>query len=159
MNFKAKQEPEPMYSLYLQKTRFINNWDLVDLSAPTIIGEYLMHKDPIILYTLARSLSLWERRIAIVSTHAFIKEGKAQYTLELSEILMNDTQDLIHKAVGWMLREVGKRCSLTILEKFLNKHAPTMPRTMLRYAIEHLSPEKKKLYMHARKTNKFISLA
>lgn len=150
MVFKTKIAPEQIYNLYIKKTNYINNWDLVDLSAPVIIGNFLFNKDCSFLYTLAKSLSLWERRIAIVSTFAFIKQGESNHTLKLAQILMSDKQDLIHKSVGWMLREVGKRCSVCVLENFLEEHATTMPRTMLRYALEHLSPEKKKYFMQAK---------
>jgi len=144
---KAKLEPQQMFTLYTSQTKCVNNWDLVDLSAPTIVGDFLIGKDCAILYELARSATLWERRIAIVSTYAFIKNGQYEHTLKLATILLNDSHDLIHKAVGWMLREVGKRCSPEILEQFLEEHAGTMPRTMLRYSIEHFSPEKRKYFM------------
>jgi 3-methyladenine DNA glycosylase AlkD len=146
----AKKFPDKMYDLYLKKTAFINNWDLVDLSAPAIVGNFLLGKDCSILYTLARSEALWEKRISIIATYAFIKQGQYEHTLKLAEILMNDKHDLIHKAVGWMLREVGERCSESVLEAFLEKHAATMPRTALRYAIEHFSDEKKKYFMKAK---------
>lgn len=150
MVFRAKSEPKIMYHLYLEKISFVNNWDLVDLSAPAIIGNFLINSDKAILYTLAQSPSLWERRIAIVATFAFIKQGQYTDTINIATILMHDKNDLIHKSVGWMLREVGKRCSVTVLEAFLEVHAATMPRTMLRYAIEHLHPEKKKMFMQAK---------
>ena len=147
MVIKSKTIPDQMYNLYLKKTHFINNWDLVDLSAPKIMGNYLINNDVSILCTFAQSQSLWERRISIVATFAFIKQGQHEQTLKLAKILLHDKHDLMHKAVGWMLREVGKRCSVNILEIFLEKHATTMPRTMLRYAIERMSPEKKKYFM------------
>lgn len=147
---QAKVYPEQMFKLYLDSTAFVNNWDLVDLSAPTIVGNYLVDKDCAILFQLAESSLLWERRIAIVATFAFIKQGRYEHTLHVAQILMHDQHDLIKKAVGWMLREVGKHCSPNILENFLEAYASTMPRTMLRYAIEKLSPAKKKYFMQAK---------
>lgn len=137
----AKQKQ--IYDLYLKNTRFINNWDLVDLSAHHIIGAYLHNKDRAPLYKLVRSNSLWERRISIISTYHYIRKNEFADTLMLSKSLLNDKHDLIHKAVGWMLREVGKR-HLATEEDFLNQHYKTMPRTMLRYAIEKF-PESKRL--------------
>jgi 3-methyladenine DNA glycosylase AlkD len=161
MVFKSKYEPKLMYDLYLEKTIFINNWDLVDLSAAPIVGNFLINfgNDTTILYTLAKSPSLWERRVAIVATFAFIKQGVYLHTLKLAQILMHDKHDLIHKAVGWMLREVGKRCSARILETFLKKHASTMPRTMLRYAIEHMQPEKKQYFMKAKRRENVLKIS
>ncbi len=147
---QAKVYPKQMFKLYLDHSVFVNNWDLVDLSAPTIVGNYLLEKDAAILSQLAQSSLLWERRISIVATFAFIKQGRYEDTLHIAKLLMHDQHDLIHKAVGWMLREVGKRCSSTVLESFLEVHASTMPRTMLRYAIEKLSPAKKKYFMQAK---------
>ncbi len=147
---KSKIAGQQMYDLYLNNTHFINNWDLVDLSAPTIVGDFLLNKDVSILHKLAQSSLLWEKRIAIVATYAFIKRGNHEHTIQIAQILMDDKHDLIHKAVGWMLREVGKRCSVEILEKFLEQYAATMPRTMLRYSIEHLPPEKKTYFMQAK---------
>lgn len=152
MVHQAKTNAEQMYTIYLNNTQFINNWDLVDLSAPMIIGNYLLDKDCALLYRLAKSSLLWERRIAIVATYSFIKQGQHKHTLQIAQLLMHDHHDLIHKATGWMLREVGKRCSMDILEGFLNQHATTMPRTMLRYALEHLPREKKKYYMQLKTT-------
>ncbi len=137
-NFNEGKEEgkKKIFNFYLRNTRFVNNWDLVDLSADKIVGLYLLDKsDKRILYKLASSKNLWERRIAIVATFNFIKNGQFKDTLKVAEILLNDDHDLIHKAVGWMLREVGK-CSLETEEKFLKKHYKKMPRTMLRYAIE-----------------------
>lgn len=141
-------QPEVNYNLYLKKIKHINNWDLVDLSAPYIIGPYLQNKPKDILFTLAKSQNLWERRISIISTFYFIKIQKPELTLQIAELLINDKHDLIHKAVGWMLREIGKRCSVDIEEEFLNRHASTMPRTALRYAIEHFPEDKKRYYMN-----------
>lgn len=133
-----------LYNLYLKNTRFINNWDLVDLSAEHIVGGYLKNKDRTPLLKLAKSKLLWERRIAILATFNFIKTGDPVWTLRIAELLLADEHDLIHKAVGWMLREVGKRCSRQAEEDFLKKYYKKMPRTMLRYAIERF-PEKLRL--------------
>jgi len=135
-----------IFNFYIKNTKFINNWDLVDLSAPHIVGNFLLDKDKSILYNLAKSSNLWEKRIAIISTYAFIRLYKFKHTLKISEILMNDNHDLIHKAVGWMLREVGKR-NKDVEEKFLNQHYKKMPRTMLRYAIEKFDNNKRKKYL------------
>ena len=124
----------------------INNWDLVDLSAPRILGEWLKNKDRAFLDMLARSKSLWERRIAIVSTYVFIRENDFADTLRIAEILLKDTEDLMHKATGWMLREVGKR-NVTTLENFLKPRCKSMPRTMLRYAIERFPEKKRQAYL------------
>jgi 3-methyladenine DNA glycosylase AlkD len=138
---------EHVFHLYLQHTAFVNNWDLVDLSAEKIIGAYLDGKSKDILYDLAHSKNIWERRISIISTFHYIKQGKYDDTLAIAGILLGDKEDLIHKAAGWMLREVGKRCSEEAEEMFLRKYHHEMPRTMLRYAIERFSPEKRRLYL------------
>ena len=135
-----------IFNFYLKNRKNINNWDLVDLSAAYIVGNYLLEKDKSILYKLARSNNVWERRIAIMSTFEFIKNGEFEDTLKISELLINDKHDLIHKAVGWMLRETGKRHMLTE-EKFLKKHYKKMPRTMLRYAIERFPECKRQSYL------------
>ena len=135
-----------IYELYLKNTQFVNNWDLVDLSAGHIVGAFLMEKSRKPLYRLARSKYLWERRISIISTFHFIKHYEFSETLKIGEILISDEEDLIHKAVGWMLREVGKR-DLQTEEKFLKKHYKKMPRTMLRYAIERFPEAKRKRYL------------
>lgn len=124
-----------LYEFYLTHTVNINNWDLVDLSARQIVGCYLYDKDRTVLYQLAASSSLWEQRIAIIATFHFIKQQQFDDTFALATMLLTHRHDLIHKAVGWMLREVGKK-DRTALESFLNDHYQTMPRTMLRYAIE-----------------------
>jgi 3-methyladenine DNA glycosylase AlkD len=136
-----------IYGLYLKNTRFINNWDLVDLSAGRIVGAYLDGTDRAPLYRLARSKSLWERRIAILATFHDIKRGNPDHTFALADILMADRHDLIHKAVGWMLREVGKRCSPEMLRKFLRIRYRSMPRTMLRYAIERFPADERAAYL------------
>ena len=131
---------------YLAHTTQVNNWDLVDLSADKILGNYLLDKDRTILYKLVHSSLLWERRIAIIATFAFIRQKQFEDTFKIAEILLKDKQDLMHKAVGWMLREVGKKDEYA-LETFLQKHGRTMPRTTLRYAIERFDKEKKEGYM------------
>lgn len=141
-------EREKIYKLYLANTRYINNWDLVDLSAPQIVGGFLLDRPKDILRKLAHSSSLWERRIAIIATFAFIKNGDSRQTLAIAAILLTDKHDLIHKAVGWMLREVGKRCSQEEEEVFLRKHYHHMPRTMLRYAIERFPEPLRQKYLH-----------
>jgi len=142
------REKEEIIKLYLKNTRNINNWDLVDLSAHKLLGQHLYDQlaDKKILTKFAHSIDLWERRIAVLSTFAFINNKQYKEALQISEILVNDKHDLIHKAVGWMLREIGKK-DLTTEEKFLQKHYKTMPRTMLRYAIERFPEEKRKFYM------------
>jgi len=135
-----------IYTLYLKSTRWINNWDLVDLSAPNIVGEFLMRRSRKPLYKLAHSPVLWNRRVAILATFRFIKERQFDDTLGISEILLRDKENLIQKAVGWMLREVGKR-DPHAEEGFLKEHYRQMPRTMLRYAIERFPAAKRALFM------------
>jgi 3-methyladenine DNA glycosylase AlkD len=135
-----------IFEFYLKNRKGINNWDLVDLSAPKIVGKYLLYKEKDVLYKFARSKDLWEKRVAILSTQTFIREHFFEDTLKISEILLNDKHDLIHKAVGWMLREVGNR-DLQTEEEFLKEHYKTMPRTMLRYAIEKFPEKKRKAYL------------
>ncbi|MDO8658403.1 MAG: DNA alkylation repair protein [Candidatus Levybacteria bacterium] len=136
-----------IFDFYLKNTKYINNWDLVDLSAPNIVGEYLLNKNKSVLYKLAKSKNLWDRRIAIISTYPFIKNNNFDNTLKISEILLDDKHDLIQKAVGWMLREIGKR-NQKKEEEFLQKYYKTMPRTMLRYAIERFDENKRKFYLN-----------
>ncbi len=137
---------EKVYKFYLRNSNKINNWDLVDLSAPKIIGEHLLKNDKQILFKFARSKNLWERRIAVISTYTFIKNKQFKTTLQISDILLNDDHDLIQKAVGWMLREVGKQ-DLKTLENFLKPRYNKMPRTMLRYSIEKFPGKKRKKYL------------
>jgi 3-methyladenine DNA glycosylase AlkD len=139
----AKKE---IYKLYLDKTKFINNWDLVDVTAHHIVGDYLMNKNKDPLYSLARSEDLWERRIAIMATFYFIRNERYEDTLKIAKTLLNDKEDLIHKAVGWMLREIGKRDMISE-EIFLKQHYKEMPRTMLRYAIEKFPEYKRQKYL------------
>jgi len=134
---------QEIYRLYMSSTAFVNNWDLVDASAPHIAGAWLLHRDRSPLYALARSADLWERRIAIVATQHFIRRGDLADTFRIAEVLLHDPHDLIHKAAGWMLREAGDR-DRAREEAFLRQHVRSMPRTMLRYAIEKL-PEERRL--------------
>jgi len=140
---------ERIYDLYLAQTRFINNWDLVDGSAPYIVGPYLWERDRRQLYILAKSPSVWERRIAILSTFYFIRQEDFADALKISELLLSDQHDLIHKAAGWMLREIGKR-NLAVEESFLKMHYSKMPRTMLRYAIERFPESQRRAYLLGR---------
>jgi 3-methyladenine DNA glycosylase AlkD len=144
----SSREKEEIVKFYLDHIKRVNNWDLVDLSAPNILGAHLVDRDGRrrLLYRLAGSENVWERRIAIVATHHFIRNGDFSDTLKIAEMLLQDRHDLIHKAVGWMLREVGKRDAAAEKE-FLEKHCSVMPRTMLRYAIERLSERKRRRYM------------
>ena len=141
-----ESQRKKIIDLYMENIKHVNNWDLVDLSADKILGAYLVDKDKSILKKMAISKNLWERRISIVSTFAFIKQNTFDDTLKISKILMYDKEDLIHKAVGWMLREVGKRNKQAEIS-FLKKHYKNMPRTMLRYAIERFSESEKKFFM------------
>jgi len=142
-----EEQQKKIYEAYLSHTDFINNWDLVDSSAHQIVGGYLFERDRKPLYKLAKSKSLWERRISIIATYHFIKRDDFEDTIKLSDILLADKEDLMHKAVGWMLREIGNR-ALEVEEKFLRKHYKKMPRTMLRYAIEKFEEKKRKSYLH-----------
>jgi 3-methyladenine DNA glycosylase AlkD len=133
------KEPQRVYDLYLASTPYVNNWDLIDGSAPQIVGAHLLERPRDVLYRLAASESVWERRIAVLATFTFIRAGQYDDTLALCERLLGDRHDLIHKATGWMLREVGKRDEATMVG-FVERHRLQMPRTMLRYAIERLEP-------------------
>ena len=135
-----------LFDLYLRRHDRINNWDLVDRSAPYVVGGYLFDKPRAVLYKLARSKSIWERRTAIVSTGYFIRKGDIADTFKIAEILLKDDQDLIHKATGWMLRAAGGTDRQKLLN-FLDKHAASMPRTALRYAIEHFDKKLRKHYL------------
>ena len=141
-----EKEQKQIYDLYLENTKFINNWDIVDISAGNIVGAYLHEKDKAPLYGLVQSSNLWERRISIIATLYFIRKNEFDDTLKIAEILLNDKEDLIQKAVGWMLREVGKR-EIEIEEEFLQEHYMKMPRTMLRYSIEKFSETRRKMYL------------
>jgi len=141
-----EEQRATIYNVYLKQTKYINNWDLVDLSAPQIVGRHLETRDRSVLIRLSQSTSLWERRIGIMATFWFIKKGNFSDALMISEILLKDSNDLIHKAVGWMLREIGKR-NITVEEEFLKRHYKDMPRTMLRYAIERFPENKRQDYL------------
>lgn len=143
-----EQLKKEIFNFYLENSNKINNWDLVDLSAPNIVGDFLLDKlnERRVLYELVKSENIWDRRISILSTFTFIKEKDFKDSLNLAEILLNDKHDLIHKSVGWMLREIGKR-DISILEAFLDKNYKNMPRTMLRYSIEKFPEDKRKEYL------------
>ncbi|MCK5130894.1 MAG: DNA alkylation repair protein [Candidatus Sabulitectum sp.] len=140
------REKADIYNVYMSNTGRVNGWDLVDSSAPHIAGAYLWDRDRQPLYDFAVSNSLWKRRIAIIATQYFIRRNSFDDTLEIAEALLNDKEDLIHKAVGWMLREVGNR-NMKVEEDFLNPRYMKMPRTMLRYAIEKIQPDRRKMYL------------
>ena len=142
---KTKNKTE-LINFYLKNTKHINNWDLVDLSAPRLLGDYLLNNDRKIIYKLANSKDLWEKRIAVLATFMLIKHNQYEDTLNISTILLNDQHDLIHKAVGWALREIGKK-DQKVEETFLHQHYQTMPRTMLRYAIEKFPEPLRKKYL------------
>lgn len=156
MDFQARnkktsaERKKELFDLYIKRHDRINNWDLVDRSAPYVVGGYLFDKPRNILYKLARSKNIWERRTAIVSTFYFIRQGEVDDTFKIAEMLIADKHDLIHKATGGWLRAAGGKDPKKLLS-FLDKHAATMPRTMLRYAIEHLSKKQKEYYMKAGK--------
>jgi 3-methyladenine DNA glycosylase AlkD len=135
-----------IHNKYLRSIRYINNWDLVDSSAGQIVGAFLADKDKRVLFRMTRSTNLWERRIAVLATSHFIRNGRFTEILKIATLLLHDEHDLIHKAVGWMLREVGKR-DRPYLERFLIRHQAGMPRTMLRYAIEHLPAPQRRRYL------------
>lgn len=140
------QNKEVIYQFYMKNLKHVNNWNLVDSSAHLIIGAHLWDKDREPLIKLAKSKIMWERRIAMVSTWHFIRQNDLEWTFKIAEFLQNDHHDLIHKAVGWMLREAGKRDQNALIN-FLNQHASNMPRTMLRYSIEKFPEEQRKFYL------------
>jgi 3-methyladenine DNA glycosylase AlkD len=142
----SDEEKKTIYEFYLKNTKGINNWDLVDLSSHEIVGVYLLDKDKNMLIKLAKSKNIWEKRIAVISTFEFIRNNKFDTSLVLAKMLLHDKHDLLHKAVGWMLREIGKRDLETEIG-FLDKHYKTMPRTMLRYSIEKFPKDLKQSYM------------
>lgn len=152
MDFQARNKKTPedrrkaLYELYIKRHDRINNWDLVDRSAPYVVGGYLADKPRNILYKLAKSKNVWERRTAIVSTYFFIRQGDVNDTFKIAEMLVADKHDLIHKAVGSWIREAGKK-DKQMLVKFLNQHSSKMPRTMLRYAIEHFDKKERDKYL------------
>ncbi len=143
-----KDERKKIFEFYLKNATKVNNWDLVDSSAPQIVGHYLLDKtnERKVLYSLVKSANLWEKRISIVATWQFIRNGQLKDTLQISKLLLSDSHDLIHKAVGWMLRELGKKDEGLLVE-FLEKYRQKMPRTMLRYAIEKFSKERRLYFM------------
>jgi len=138
-----------IFKLYCASTRYINNWDLVDVTAPHIVGQYLLDQERALLYKFAESNDLWKKRIAIISTFSFIRQNQFKDTLAISQLLMKDSHDLIHKAVGWMLREVGNR-DRRAEETFLKEHYANMPRTMLRYAIEKFPENRRQQYLQGK---------
>ncbi len=140
------KEQKRLYEFYMDHLRFVNNWDLVDLSAEHVVGAFLRDRSRKPLYRLARSKNLWERRVSVLATFHYIKRNEFSETLKIAKILLSDEEDLIHKAVGWMLREVGKR-DPAVEEEFLKEHYRTMPRTMLRYAIERFPEPKRQQYL------------
>lgn len=143
-----ERDKKKIFDFYIKHKNRVNNWDLVDLSAHHIVGAYLEKGNKNLLYTtLAKSKNLWDRRIAVLSTFHSIKQGDSKEALKVAQILLHDSHDLIHKAVGWMLREVGKRCSLQQEEQFLKKYAHVMPRIMLRYAIERFPLQRRQEYL------------
>jgi len=152
MDFQARDKKLPasrrkeLFELYIRRHDRLNNWDFVDRAAPSVVGTYLKDKPRDLLYRLAKSQDVWKRRTAIVSTYAFIRDGEVEDTFEIAEILVNDEHDLINKAVGSWIRTAGLK-NKNLLRKFLDKHAATMPRVTLRYAIEKLDPATRKVYM------------
>jgi len=148
-NKAADKEKKPICQLYLKNLKYINNWDIVDSSASYIVGDYLLNKDKSQLYKLAKSKILWHRRVAIMATFQFIKHDQFEDSLKISKLLIHDKEDLIHKATGWMLREIGNR-DIKVEEQFLKTHYHDMPRTMLRYAIEKFPEKKRKAYLNGK---------
>jgi len=154
---KAERERKTYFNFYIRQMRWINNWDLVDLTAVEVIGGYLWDKPKDCLFKWVKSQRLWDRRVAVLATFYFIRKGRVDESLRLSEMLLEDEEDLMHKAVGWMLREIGKRDEKSLL-LFLDSHAAHMPRTMLRYSLEKLSEPRKRHYMACRsRTNNSLS--
>lgn len=149
MTLRYPQEKDKFYKLYIKNRKHINNWDLIDVTCPRIVGDYLFDKPRDMLFEFAKSKNLWEKRISIIATAYFIQKNDFSDTFKIAEILLKDKHDLIHKAVGWMLREVGKR-NKKAEEKFLQKHCKNMPRTMLRYAIEKFPEHERKKYLSAK---------
>lgn len=145
----SAEQKQTIYELYLASTRYINNWDLVDSSAHKIVGVHLLDRDRKQLHTLCHSDNLWERRIAVIATMQFVANSQFEDTMKISECLLEDEEDLIHKAVGWLLREIGKK-DVSVEKAFLKKHYMNMPRTMLRYAIEKFSEKERKAYLDGR---------
>ena len=143
----GEKEKKEIFNFYIKNSKKINNWDLVDTSTPQIIGDFLITRDRKILYKLAKSKNIWQRRIAVLATVAFIRKNDFKEILKISKILLQDKHDLIHKAAGWMLREVGKR-NKTVLINFLEKHSAKMPRVMLRYAIEKFKNSQKLYFLN-----------
>lgn len=143
------EEKRKIVNIYLKNSRYINNWDLVDLSVYKILGDYLLYskKERNILDKLVVSKNLWERRLAMVATYAFIKAGQEDMAYQVAEKLLDDKHDLMHKAVGWMLREAGKRGDIAKLHQFINKHIKDLPRTTLRYAIERFPERERQAYL------------
>lgn len=152
---QSEEEREKIVNFYIKNIDRINNWDLVDASAPKILGDWLIGKDKKILYKFAKSNNLWRKRIAVLSTYAFIRNNHFEDTLRIAKILLNDSHDLIHKAVGWMLREVGNR-NLLKEETFLKTYYQEMPRTMLRYAIEKFPETKRQFYLKKLNEKSFL---
>lgn len=146
----SEQSKEDLYQFYLKNLKYVNNWNLVDYSAHLIVGAHLWEKDRKVLLELASSEVLWERRVAMVATWYFIRQNDLKWTFKIALLLQNDTHDLMHKAVGWMLREAGKRDQMKLI-KFLDRYASKMPRTMLRYAIEKFPEEQRKSYLTGKK--------
>lgn len=145
-NFKIEKNQKEIFNFYINNLKYVNSWDLVDLTCPKIVGDYLLDKNKDMLYYFAKDKNMWIQRISIVSTMTFIKKWLFEDTIKIAEILLNHKHDLIHKAVWWMLREVGKK-DLEILETFLDKHYNKMPRTMLRYSTEKFDEKKRKYYL------------
>ncbi len=145
---------QKIVDFYLRSRRCVNNWDLVDVSAPAILGDHFMGKDRKPLYDLARSGNLWERRMAVMATFAFVRRNDFQDTFRIAELLLHDSHGLIQKAVGWMLRETGKR-DMAAEEEFLLRHAADMPRTMLRYAVERFPDVKRRAYLDIRAARRY----